>query len=375
MKAFQFKLYSHKRNRFLAHAINVSGIIWNHCIALHRRYYRRFKKHLSASRLKAHIAKLRQRIAWWQVVGSQAVQDIIERIEKAYQAFFKQSRKGVRPPKFKRVRRYRSFTLKQAGYKFLNGGRVRIGKNVYQYWNSREIEGRIKTVTVKRSPLGEYFINVVAEQLSEPTIKSETGKAAGFDFGLKTFLTCSEPGWDIQSPEFLKASLNELRQASQQLSSKVNGSKGWEKARLNLNRKHEKITNQRRDWFWTLAHRLTDEFDVLCFESLNLDGMKHLWGRKVSDLAFGEFMQILDWVAKKKGKQIVCIDPWYPSSKTCHHCGHVHPSLKLEDRRWRCPSCQSDNDRDANAAQNIKTVGISTVGRGDVSQVLPAISA
>lgn len=375
MKTLKFKLYNHKRNRLLAHTINVSGIIWNHCIALHRRYYRRFKKHLNSGRLKSHIAKLRRRISWWQVVGSQAVQDIIERIDKAYQAFFGKSRRGVRPPKFKRVKRYRSFTLKQAGYKLLNGGRIRIGNRVYQYWNSSEIEGTVKTVTVKRTPLGEYFISVVVQVENEPVIKFESGKAAGFDFGLKTFLTCSEPGWNIECPEFFKASLNELRKASKALSSKVKGSNSWERARLNLNRKHEKIVNQRRDWFWKLAHKLTDEFDVLCFESLNLDGMKRLWGRKVSDLAFGEFIQILKWVAKKKGKTVTFIDQWYPSSKTCSQCGHVHSSLKLEDRRWRCPSCHSENDRDHNAALNIKKVGISTLGLGDVRQVLPAIPA
>ncbi|MBD0267951.1 MAG: transposase, partial [Cyanobacteria bacterium Co-bin8] len=79
--------------------------------------------------------------------------------------------------------------------------------------------------------------------------------------------------------------------------------------------------------------------------------------------------------ATKKHKQVVYIDPWYPSSKTCHSCGHVLESLELSVRRWRCPSCQSENDRDGNAAANIKTVGASTVGLGDVSQAMPAIPA
>jgi putative transposase len=190
---------------------------------------------------------------------------------------------------------------------------------------------------------------------------------------LKTFLTCSE-GLKIESPEFLKASLNAIRQASRQHSKKQKSSNNREQARLNLVRRHEDIANRRRDWFWKLAHKLTDRFDVLCFETLNLKGMQRLWGRKISDLALGEFLQILEWVVKKKAKQIVYIDPWYPSTKTCSGCAHVLESLDLSVRRWRCPSCGTENDRDENASVNIKMVGSSTIGVGDVRQVEPAIS-
>ena len=111
-------------------------------------------------------------------------------------------------------------------------------------------------------------------------------------------------------------------------------------------------------WFWKLAHKLTDKYDQLYFEDLNLDGMKRLWGRKVSDLAFGEFLQILEWVAKKKGKHVGYVSRWFPSSKTCGSCGHVHKKLRIEDRLWRCPSCGCENDRDRNAASNIQKEGL-----------------
>jgi putative transposase len=316
MKTLKFKLYNHKRNRFLKRSINAAGVIYNHCIALHRRYYRMFKKHLNCAQLQAHIAKLRKRNPFWQSVGSQAVQDICQRIEKAYQLFFKHHKKGVRPPGFKKVRKYKSFTLKQAGYKFIGGNRIKIGNKVYQYWNSREVEGTIKTLTIKRTPLGELFMVVVVDRVDEPEIKSETSKIAGFDFGIKTFLTCSD-GSKIESPQFFKQSLNAIRKASKHLSRKQKGWANRERARKNLARKHEDIANRRSDWFWKLAHELTDKFDVLCFETLNLKGMQQLWGRKIDDLALREFLQILEWIAKKKGKLLVYIDQWYPSSKTC----------------------------------------------------------
>jgi len=160
------------------------------------------------------------------------------------------------------------------------------------------------------------------DNISDLGIKSATSKIAGFDFGLKTFLTCSD-GSQIESPQFLKQSLNLIKRASRSHSKKVKGSANKERSRKNLVRKHEDVTNRRSDWFWKLAHELTSKFDILCFETLNLKGMKKLWGRKVSDLAFREFTQILDWVAIKKGKQVIYIDPWYPSSKTCSKCSHT----------------------------------------------------
>ena len=373
MKTLKFKLYQHKRDRYLKRSINAAGVIYNHAIALHKRYYRMWGKHLPSAKLQAHLAKLRHRQPCWQLVGSQAVQDICQRIEKGYQLFFKHHKRGVKPPTFKKVKKYKSFTLKQAGYKFLGSNRVKIGTRVYQYWNSREIEGEIKTLTIKRTPLGELFVFVVVDTVEASIVKFETGRTAGFDFGLQTFLTCSE-GFMIESPEFFKQSLNTVRAASRNHSKKLKGSANRERARKTLARKHENTANCRQDWFWKLAHELTNKFDVLCFETLNLKGMQRLWGRKVSDLGFKTFLDTLECIAAKKDKQVVYIDRWYPSSKTCNHCEHVLEELDLEVRRWRCPACQRVNDRDENASQNIKRVGISTLGVGDVRQALPAIA-
>ncbi len=384
MKTLKFKLYQHKRNRHLKRQINTAGVIWNHCIALHKRYYRMYGKHLNCAKLQAHIAKRRKRNPYWMQVGSQAVQDICQRIERAYQRFFKDHKKGVRPPNFKKVKKYRSFTLKQAGYKFLEGNRIKIGSRVYRYWQSQPIEGKVKTVTIKRSPLGELYLVVVVEaaQADDPPgrpeddeIKTATGKTAGFDFGLKQFLTCSEGcEHDVASPLFLKQSLKKLRRANRSLSSKQKGSNNWHRARLHLARQHEAVANRRQDWFWKLAHRLTNEFDVLCFEDLNLKGMQKLWGRKVNDLAFASFLNTLEWVAEKSGKEVVKIDRWYPSSKTCHICGYVNQTLEKQDTEWDCVSCNAHHDRDRNASLNIKAVGASTVGLGDVRHACHAVA-
>ncbi len=201
-----------------------------------------------------------------------------------------------------------------------------------------------------------------------------TGKSAGFDFGLKVFLTCSDQTL-VKSPLFLKQSLKELKQASRQHSTKKKGSKMREKARKNLVRVHEKVANRRTDWFWKLAHELADKFDYLYFETLNLKGMQRLWGRKIGDLALAEFLKILEYVAEKKGKTVSYIDQWYPSSKTCSECNFVVEKLGLNERYWVCPSCSSAHGRDENASINILRVGASTLRLGDVSLSQIAISA
>ena len=196
-----------------------------------------------------------------------------------------------------------------------------------------------------------------------------TGKIVGWDFGLKTFLTGSD-GTTIDSPLFFNSSRNRLKCASRNLSSKQKGSGNWYKAKDHLNRVYEDVSNKRRDWFWKLAHKLTNEYDALIFEDLNLDGMKRLWGLKVSDLSFATFLEILQTVATNKGKVVHFVDRYYPSSKTCSHCGYVHKELNLKDRIWDCPSCDTKGiQRDLNASVNLLRVGASTLGLGDVREV------
>jgi putative transposase len=328
---------------------------------------------LNCAKLQSNRVKLRKRKPFWQTVGSQAVEELFQRIERAYLLFFKHHKKGVSPPRFKKIKKYKSFTLKPAGYKFIGGNRVKIANRVYQYWNSREIEETVKTLTIKRTALGELLMIVVVGDVSEPEVKFKTGKIAGFDFGGKTFLTISD-GTKIESPQFLKLSINAIKKASRQHSQKRKESPNRERARKNLVRKHENVANRRCNWFWKIAHELTYKFDMLCFETLNLKGMQRLWGRKISDLAFGECLQILQWIATKKGKQVVFLWRWYPSSKTWFDCDHVLESLDISVRERRWPSCQSIKGQDENAALKIQAVGGSTVRLGDVRQARPAIA-
>ena len=194
---------------------------------------------------------------------------------------------------------------------------------------------------------------------------AKSGNSVGYDFGLKIYLTASD-GDDIQSPEFFKRGINTIRVASKNLSRRKRGSNNRKKARLHFARQHRKIANQRHDFHFKLAHHITDKYDVIFLETLNLKGMKRLWGRKISDLAFSEFVKILSYIAQKKDKVVMTINPWFPSSKSCHQCEHVNADLELHQRIWHCPNCDTEHDRDRNAAINIHRVGASTLEGGDV---------
>ena len=244
MKTYKFKLYENRRNRYLKRSINASASIYNHCIALQKRYYSMFKKHLNKYQLMKHIARLSRKKSYWQLVGSQAVQNICDRIQKAYELFFKYNKQGVlkdtashiRPPSFRKSKKYKSFTLKQAEYKFIYLNKVKIGKIIYKFHLSREIKGKVKTLTIKRSAVGEMYLIVVTD-FKEESIGVVTGKSGGFDFGLKTFLTDSN-GIEYKSPLFMLKASKLILTASHKLSSKKLGSNNWHKARIQMIREY-----------------------------------------------------------------------------------------------------------------------------------------
>ena len=375
MKTYKFKLYSNHGNGELHKTIDGHAHVWNHCIALQRQYYAIYGKYISKFRLINHLSKLKRlpRFAHWNQLPSQAIQDIAARIDKGYKAMFEARAKGNAwgRPRFKSRRKYKSFTLLQAGWQLLPGNRIKIGKCIYSYFKSRDVLGTPKRCTIKRDAIGDVYICILTDYEEPDLNRLMTGKIAGFDFGLKRFLTGSN-GHDIESPEFFKRSINAIKRANREHSHKRKGSNNRERARLDLARKHRKVERQREDFHWKLAYELTDEYDEIRIEDLNLQGMKALWGRKVSDLGFADFVKKLKYLAAKKGVKITFIDKWYPSSKTCSACGAVNETLNLWDRMWRCNDCGAVHDRDRNAAINIYRVGASTHEGEDVSGGSPS---
>lgn len=362
IKTYKFKLYKSRKNSALHHQINIAGRIYNHCIALHKRYYRLFKKHLNKYVLQKHLTKLKKlvKFSYMKELGSQAVQDVVDRIDRAFQLFFHNVKRKVRcsPPNFKKVSKYHSFTLKQAGWKLDEESHtLTIKAQSYRFSQSRRISGKIKTLTLKRDNLGDFYVYFVTDA-TDFEVRTQTGQSVGFDFGLKKFLTASD-GKDIISPLFFARSAKFIQQACRKLSRKRKGSNNRHRAKLELARLYRKTYNQRHDFHFKLARRLCLEYDTICIEDLNVKAMQRLYGRKISDLAFSEFVNILKYEASKFGTAIIEVNRFFASSQTCHCCGEKNPAVKdLSVREWTCPKCGTKHDRDRNAAINILNEGL-----------------
>jgi putative transposase len=366
-KTLKYRLYDNRRNINLVQQIDIAGSIWNYILSFQKLHYSLVGKFVQQSQMKKIVARLRNtKYYYWKMLGSQAVQDVIERQDRVFQSFFKyiagksKSRKAGYPH-FKKVKKYTSFTLKQRGWKYLGDNKIRIGRHNYKFSLSRPVEGNIKTVTIKRDNLGKFWICFSVIQDFEP-IEFSSGKIGGFDFGLKTFLTNDE-GQTYSNPQFLKNGLNLIATLNRNLSRKQKGSHNRLKAKHKLAKAHVRVANKRRDFHFKSANTLIVEYDTMFFEDLNLNSMKKLWGRKVSDLGFSSFVTILENQATKHNRTVQKIGRWEPTSQVCSFCGCIQ-KFTLSDRIYSCPECGLSLDRDTNAAKNILTAGASAAGLG-----------
>lgn len=292
-------------------------------------------------------------------LGSQAVQDIAQRIDRAYRLFFRNLKHKVRtaPPSFKKVSKYKSFTLSQAGYKYTGeDNSIIIRKQKYRFFKSREIRGKIKQLTVKRDTLGDIYIYFICEN-EDNEVLARAGKSVGFDFGFKTFLTASD-GKDIKSPLFFRQNAKAIKMASRNLSHKAKCSNNRKKAKIALARLHKKVANRRNNFHWQIANKLVGEYALICIEDLNLKAMQKRFGRKISDFGFADFVHKLKYKAHRAGASVVEVNRFFPSSQLCSDCGYRNTETKnLTIRKWTCPKCGNIHNRDRNASINIEREG------------------
>lgn len=352
MYNIKFKAYNNKNLSKLHSRINTACIIWNHCVALNKRYYKLYKGYIDTNRMQKHIAKLRNKNPKWQELNAQSVQEICQRFDESYKRFFKKLAKH--PPKFKKFKNFNSFVMKSSGWKVQDNCLTINKVTKFKFHKSRNYEN-IKRISIKRNKLGEIFF-VLTCNIPSVQLKRTGDSVIGMDFGLKTYLTCSN-GEEIKSPEFFKTNLKRVRLLSRKLSKKKKGSNNRKKALKNLQREYIKISNQRDDFEWKLAHELCRKNSLICIEDLNMSAMKKIWGRKISDLSFSSFVLKLEQVSLKYGTTIQKIGRFFPSSKLCT-CGNINKDLSLKDREWTCYNCSTTHQRDKLASLNILTEGI-----------------
>ena len=303
MKTFKFKLYRSKKTRMLHHQLWVACNIYNHALALHRRYWKLFHKSLSKFNLQKHITKLKKlpRFTFWNDIPSHAIHDITNRIERGYKLFWSnlKNRRKATLPKFKSWWKYRSLSYDMVGSSVISGNVIKIAGRKYKFFKSRDIEGTVKLLTVKRDACGDFFVYLVCDT---PEVRNETrmGKSIGFDLGFKGAMLVAEiQENDIPVPTFFRMHKDSIAKASRTLSKKKKGSNNREKARLELARLYRRVANQRYDFQWRLAHELCRKYSVICLEDLDMKWMQMGHGRKVNEYGFAELF--------RTGMSVTCV--------------------------------------------------------------------
>jgi putative transposase len=360
-KNFTYRIIANKTTLDNANSwLTLCRHIYN--IALEQRImvYKQNKGKITCYEQMKQLSDLRVEFPEYKNVDMQVLRDPLERLDRAYQGFFKRVKQGkikVGFPRFKSSNRYNSFTLKQHSWKLK--GKYIIIRNVgtFKLYLSRPIEGNIKTITIKRSSTNRWYAIFSCDNVPE-NILPKSDKTVGIDVGIKSFLVDSD-GNKVENPTYYKKSEKLLRRRQRVLCRRKKGSNGRRKARIVVAKAHEKVINQRRDFLHKTSSLYIKNYSTLIFEDLNINGMvknSHL-AKSISDTGWGLFYGLCSYKAEEAGRDIIRIPRFEPTSKTCSECGAINQELKLSDRNWLCKSCGTYHDRDFNAAKNIKRVG------------------
>jgi len=302
-------------------------------------------------------AKYKKEFEWLKEVDSLALANAQLNLDKAYKAFFKGN---ARFPKFKSKRHKQSYTTNAVnGNIQLLDGHIKLPKlKMVKIKQHRVIpsEYKIKSCTVSMTASGKYYISVLTEYEKEIERK-EIEKVVGLDFAMDGLFVDSE-GKKANYPKFYRQSLDKLAKEQRKLSRKKKGSSNWHKQRIRVAEIQEKVANQRKNFLHHKSKELVSAFDAVIIEDLDMKGMSQAlkFGKSVADNGWGMFTSFLQYKLKEQGKQLVKINKWFPSTKTCSSCGSIQP-MPMNIRTYAC-SCGLNLDRDYNSALNIKKEGL-----------------
>ena len=281
--------------------------------------------------------------------------------ETKKQYFSKTRKKKIGKPKFKSRKGRQSYKLTGETRFRLdqknNTIRIeKIGKIPIRLDRIIPEDVNYRSVTISKTPSGKYYASILVKINIEP--KRLTGKMVGIDLGLKDLFIFSN-GEKVDNPKHFRENQAKLKRAQQHLSRKKKGSARRDRQRIKVARIHEKIMNKRKDLLHKTSNQLVTNYDVICVEDLNVSGMvkNHCLAKAITDASWSSFMIMLEYKCNWYGKTLVKIDRFYPSSKTCGHCGYKLKEIDLDTREWQCPECGTHHDRDINAAINILNKG------------------
>jgi putative transposase len=355
-KCFTYRAYPNEQQQILfAKTIGCERFVWNHMLADRNAHYK-----TTGESLWNTPAQYKKQFSFLNDVDSLALANVQLDLDSAQKMFFK---KKTGAPVFKSKKKdKRSYTtnrvnnniqLFESDIKLPKMGMVRIKKH-----REAPVEWKLKSVTFKQVKSGKYFVSVLFEYDKDVTYMRPE-KFIGLDYAMDGLYVDSN-GYSANMPKYYRQAEDRLAREQRKLSHMVKGSSNWFKQKKRIAILSEHVADQRKDFQDKLSTQIANAYDCVALEDLNMDSMGQAlkFGKSVHDNAFGQFKKMLAYKLNDRGKYLVTVDKWYPSSQTCHECGNVWNGTKnLSVREWTCPACGHHHDRDENAACNIRDEG------------------
>lgn len=364
-KTYKFRIFPTKEQEVLLNQhFGHSRWVYNHFLNERKEQYQTNKKSDNYYKQAATLTKLKKEddTKWLKEVNSQTLQFALRSLDTAFLNFF---RGNAQFPKFKSRKHKNTFTIPQFGK--VESGELYIPKfkDGIKIILHRELNNKIGKMNITKTSTGKFYVSIFTEQEVEQLPK--TNKQVGIDLGLKDFVITSD-NKKFKNNRYTKKYARELKKAQQHLSRKQKGSNEFEKQKLKVAKIHEKIASCRLDTLHKVSHQLVSDYDLISVEDLNVKGMikNHKLSKHIADASWGTFVRLLQYKCDWYGKELVKVNRFYPSSKTCSGCGWINQNLKLSDREWTCKSCGVIHDRDVNASRNILKEGLKNISAGTV---------
>jgi putative transposase len=368
---YKFRIYpNNTQKELLEKTFGCVRFIYNYYLAKKSKIYKESKGNLSKVDCNNHCNKeLKIQFSWLKDIDKFAITNAVYNLDNAYKHFFRRVRNGEKEvgyPKFK------SKHSNNNSYKtnFTNNNIKILEKHIQlpklgkiKLAKSQEVEGMIKSCTVKKTKSGNYYVAVLVEKEIQELPRNNN--KIGIDLGIKTFATIFDGGayQEVSSPNFYRKEENKLKRLTRNLHKKQKGGTNRNKARILLAKASEKVANKRNDFLQKLSTKLVTENQIINLEDLNISGMlrNHKLAKSISDCSWSEFVRQIEYKAGWYGREVKKVDRFYASSKICSDCGEKNTLLELKDRNWVCSSCGSIHDRDRNASVNIYRVGTTRI--------------
>jgi putative transposase len=371
-KAYRFRIYpSTEQETMIRKTFGCVRFIYNQMLAERQKTYEQYKDDKNQRKQQRYQtpAGFKAEFDWLREVDSLALCNAELNLKKAFQNFFRDKRIGY--PKFKsRKNPTHSYTTNnQKGTIRIaeDGKHVLIPKLGYiRVKLHRQIPPghEIKSATISRNATGKYHISILTEYVVriEPVVPRPE-KTIGLDYSSKE-LYVDHTGTPAAYPKYLRQMEVRLRTEQRTLSRRKKGGSNWQKQKLRVAQLHEKVSNQRKDFLHKESLRLAEAWDAIVIEDLNMQAMSQTLslGKATMDNGNGMFRSLLCYKLADRGKPLVRIDKWFPSSRLCRTCGTINTELTLKDRVWLCDGCGTTHERDENAAMNIQAEGIRMLG-------------